>query len=159
MQTSPTTRRILGWALALAAAASPAACAHQTSTYTPPAATVAGAPAMAPRLIVERFLQATNADDITTMGQLFGTKDGPIIDRDPRPEVEKRMYALASLLKHQDYRIEGQEIVPGRLNEAIKILVRLKMGEDSPILPFTVVRSGNGWLVEQIDLDALATRR
>ena len=65
---------------------------------------------LAPALVVERFLQAANRSDLATMARLFGTRDGPVAERDPRAEVEQRMYALASILRHDDYALEGERL-------------------------------------------------
>jgi len=121
-------------------------------------ATVRGAASggVAPALAVERFLNAVNARDYQTMGRLFGTRNGSVLDRDPRAEVEERMFALASILAHQDYALEGETPVPGRLGEAVRIMVRLQIGERRALVPFTVVHSRQGaWLVEQIDIEAV----
>lgn len=108
---------------------------------------------VAPVLTVERFLRAVNARDYETMARLFGTKSGPVLDRDPRQEVERRMFALASVLRHDDYALEDKLPAPGRSGEAVMVVVRLKIGDKSIPVPFTVVRSDKaGWLVENIDI-------
>src|SRR5512144_2246895 len=91
---------------ALVGAALLAACVHQTL----PGGN-GSAPGIAPQLSIERFLRAANcvsnpncatkAQDIETMGRLFGTRDGSVLTRDPRSDVEQRMYALASLMASQ----------------------------------------------------------
>jgi len=108
---------------------------------------------VAPVLTVERFLRAANARDYETMARLFGTKAGSVLDRDPRPEVERRMFALASVLRHDDYAVEDKMPAPGRSSEAVLVVVRLQVGEQRIPVPFTVVRSDKaGWLVENIDI-------
>ncbi|HEY8484796.1 MAG TPA: hypothetical protein VIL13_09310 [Longimicrobiales bacterium] len=114
---------------------------------------------LAPALVVERFLQAANSDDLETMARLFGTREGSILKRDPRPDVERRMYALASYLRHKDFKVEGERPVPGRLGEAVWVLVRLDLGRRQVVTPFTVLRSVDGWLIEQFDLEAIARER
>lgn len=119
-----------------------------------------GGPGVAPALVVERFLTAVNARDYETMARLFGTREGSILARDPRPEVEKRMFALASVLRHEDYALEGEAVAPGRSGEAIRILVRMHVGDRRVRVPFTVVRTArSGWLVEQIDIEAITAGR
>lgn len=114
---------------------------------------------MAPSLAVERFLQAANSEDLTTMGRLFGTSDGPIIERDPRDEVEKRMFAMAAILKHQDYQIAREQIVPGR-PEATQLVVRMSINNRQIPVAYTLVRSRQGsWLIEVIDLEAITAGR
>ncbi|HUG01019.1 MAG TPA: hypothetical protein VML95_04110 [Longimicrobiales bacterium] len=118
-----------------------------------------GPDAVAPSLVVERFLQAVNARDVTTLGRLFGTSDGPISARDDRAAVEQRMFTLASLLQHDDYTILGDQVVPGRAGEAIDIMTTLRKGQRAVAVPFTLVRTREGgWLVERIETGELTRR-
>lgn len=148
---------------ALCGAALLAGCVHQTLS-----AGNGGAPGIAPQLAVEQFLRAANCvsnpncatkpQDIDTMGRLFGTKDGSVLTRNARSDVEQRMYALASLVASEDYRVEGQNIVPGRMGEAVQLIVRLTQAGRQLSVPFTLVHAkGGNWLVEQIDTKALTT--
>jgi hypothetical protein len=128
---------------------------------------------VAAQLSVERFLQAANARDIEAMGRSFGTTDGASWDTGgtfgcafkkigswfggescvKRHDVEIRMEAIASVLKHEDYRVTREESVPGRLNVATRVWVDLTVqGARVADIPFVVVRSGDAWLVEQVDL-------
>ena len=124
-----------------------------------------------PSLVIERFLQAASAvtqlssaqgqgaaemaDEIETMARLFGTSDGSILERDPRDEVERRMFLIAQILEHTDYTLAGERAVPGRSREAIEVNVRLTNAGGTVNVPFTVVQSGNEWLIENIALDAV----
>ncbi len=153
--------------LALVVAALLPACVHQVSSSS---AAVNGGPGIAPQLTVESFLRAANCvasdkcaskpQDLETMSRLFGTRDGSLLLRDPRADVEKRMYAVASLLQSQDYHVQGQNIVPGRVGEAVEIIVRLTQADGKvATVPMTVVRDGKGnWLVERIDMTPLTQR-
>lgn len=108
---------------------------------------------MGAMLSVERFLQAANAKDFEAMEGLFGSFDGPI--EGDRRELELRMAAIAEVLRHEDYRIEGEEREPGREHPTNRVLVTLtKGGRQIPGVPFLVVRTeAGGWLVEEIDLE------
>ena len=123
---------------------------------TPPAPNNAMA-GVAPQLSVERFLQAANARDFEAMERLFGTYDGPI--RGDRLELEVRMSLIADILRHEDYRIQGQRREPGREFPTTRVIVTLTQdGRDVTDVPFLVVRTKDGgWLVEEVDL-ALVTR-
>jgi hypothetical protein len=122
---------------------------------------------------VERFLQAANARDIEAMGRSFGTTDGAAWDTGgtfgcafkkigswfggqscvKRHDVEIRMEAIASVLRHEDYRVTREESVPGRLDVATRVWVDLTVqGARVADVPFVVVRSADAWLVEQVDL-------
>ncbi|MGH7483439.1 MAG: hypothetical protein ACRELV_14900 [Longimicrobiales bacterium] len=113
---------------------------------------------VAPALTVERFLRAANANDLRMMANLFGTAEGPIIERDPPRDVERRMFALASVLRHNDFQLRGERIVPGRLGEAVELIVNIETDDRTALIPFTVVQyREDQWLIEQIDLDPLVS--
>jgi len=133
------------------------------------------------QLSVERFLQAANERDIETMGRLFGTSDGPIIETGStfgcmfkkigswfggtacadRRDVEIRLDAIAQLLRHDDYLVVDEQPLAGRLSEARQVFVNLTVeGEQVGRVPFTVVRTSQGrWLVEAVDLERVMARR
>ncbi len=149
----------------LVAAALLSACVHQVVNSSG----MNGGPGIAPQLAVETFLRSANCvssdkcaskpQDLETMCRLFGTKDGSLLNVDPRDQVEKRMYALASLLQSEDYRVVGQNIVPGRVGQALELVVRLTQGGKQYTVPVTVVRDRSGqWLVEKIDMGPLTQR-
>jgi len=108
---------------------------------------------------VERFLQSAAAPDYLEMGWVFGTNKGPIIQRDPPREVERRMYALATILENEGHTIRSQSPVPGRIGGAIQVDVALKQRGRDIVVPFTVVRGpGHRWFIEQIKLEVLTGR-
>jgi hypothetical protein len=152
----------------LALAIVPSACT--TRVLEPgPAAEVA------PQLAVERFLQAANARDLLAMGRLFGTPDGPVTETggtfgcmfkkigswfggqscDTRQNVEIRINAIASILRHENYRIVREEMVAGRDVPTTRVVVTLTInGASVNDVPFVVVQASEGrWLVQEIDLE------
>jgi len=116
---------------------------------------------LGPSMVVEQFMRALNSEpkDVALMARLFGTKEGPIGDRDPKVQVEQRMFAIAAVLRHDDYEILREQQVPGRSEDATQLLVRVKAGEKSNNVPFTLVRYKDGWLVEQIGIDVITNQR
>jgi hypothetical protein len=122
--------------------------------------------AVAPGLVLERFLRAANAAaandsmGIVAMGRLLGNKQGPVSEQWPRQEVQQRMFLTASILRHDDYKILGEQIVPGRLHEARQINVEMVMGQRRVTVPFTLVRtSADNWLVESVALENVTAKR
>jgi hypothetical protein len=124
-------------------------------------------------LSVERFLQAANDRDLHSMGRIFGTSDGPIIETGGTlgcgfkkfgswlgigercltlQEVEIQMSLLAEILEHEDYTIVSEATVPGRVNPTTRIGVNMRVdGEDIDDVPFLVVQTGDRrWLVEEV---------
>ena len=156
-------RRILLTGLLL----SLAACSSRSNTTDP---------GFGPALTIERFLQAASAvtqlaagagqgsdrmaSEIETMARLFGTADGSVLERDPRDEVEQRMFLIARIIEHTDYTLAGESMVPGRSREAIQVRVRLVTPREGEVeVPFTVVRTSRGeWLIENIALEAITGR-
>lgn len=109
-----------------------------------------------PALVVERFLQAANGNDLETMTQLFGTAGKTIDQLDGRTKAQRRMHVLATLLRHDDYRILSQHAVPGRLREATELQVQLRQGDRDVVVPHLVVRRKNGgWIIEKIEIERL----
>ncbi len=116
---------------------------------------------LGPSMIVEQFLRALNSEpkDVVTMARLFGTTEGPIAERDPKMQVERRMFAIAAVLNHEDYQILREVQVPGRSAEATQLVVNVKRGERTVPVPFTLVRYKDGWLIEQIGIDVITNQR
>ena len=116
---------------------------------------------LGPSMVVEHFMRALNSEpkDLVTMGRLFGTREGPIGERDSKSQVEQRMYAIGRVLQHDDYEVMREQQVPGRSAEATQLLVRVKSGERSNQVPFTLVRYKDGWLIEQIGIDVITNQR
>jgi len=115
----------------------------------------APAPAGAPADAVERFMRLLGAKDYLGMGHLFGTAEGPITSRDPQQQVERRMYAIASILANDRFVIRGGQGIPGRGPEVTQLTVQITQHGQARDVPFVVVRTANGWLVEQVDLQAV----
>lgn len=137
---------------------------------------------VAAQLSVERFLQAANQRDVESMGRLFGTADGSVMETGStfgcffkkigswfggsactqRTEVELRMDAIASIIQHRDYRIVREEPVAGRVAPTRRVIIDLTMPENrlAPGVPFVVVQTGEGrWLVQEVPLEQVMAAR
>lgn len=113
-----------------------------------------------PSLVIEQFMRAVNAKDLDGMANLFGTKKGPVAKQWPKQEVEKRMFILAQELKHNDFNVTGEQMVPGRSDVATRVMVQIVIEDQKVNVPFTLVRYGKqGWLIEDIKLEALTAPR
>lgn len=133
----------------LAAALAVAGC---TRTVAAPAA----GQGMPPAMTIERFMRAANQNDLGTMSSLFGTRDGPIARQVPERESDMRMFLLASLLRHSDYAIGTEQVVPGRRDEATRFTVTVTREQRSVEVPFTLVRSGDSyWLIEFVCVERI----
>jgi hypothetical protein len=113
-----------------------------------------------PALTVERFLRATNQNDLDTMASLFGNRDGSVTRVWSKKEVDERMLIFSSVLRHTDYAIMGEEIVAGRRDEATQLNVRMVIQGDTLQVPFTMVRTANqNWLIENIGIERVTRGR
>jgi hypothetical protein len=114
---------------------------------------------VATQLVVEQFLRAVNSNDLDTMARLFGTVDGSILKWEARSEVDQRMFALASILRHDSFTIRRFEIVPGRRDEARRAIVNMKIGEREIDVPYTLVWSNDrSWRIENIGIQNITNR-
>lgn len=127
--------------------------AHAQRTAPAPAVRPAGSPAE----VVERFMQLAAAKSYGQMGYVFGNREGAIIAREPQPSVERRMFAIASILQNDRFVIRGQNAIPGRPEaDAVQLTVQVTNNGQSRDVPFVAVRTARGnWLVEQIELERL----
>ena len=141
----------LASALVLAVAAAPSLHA-QRETPAP-----AVRPATSATEVVERFMQLATAKNYGQMGYVFGTREGAILSREPQPSVERRMFAIASILQNDRFVIRSQNSIPGRSEaDAVQLTVQVTQGGQSKDVPFVAVRTTRGdWMVEQIDLERL----
>jgi hypothetical protein len=111
-------------------------------------------------MVLEQFLAAANSKDVVTMGTLFGTKDGPISEKEPKSYVEQVMFLQAAILAHDDYKVESEQMVPGRSQDATQFNVGLKMRTRTVVVPFILVRAkGDRWLVEQFEATKITNTR
>jgi hypothetical protein len=117
-----------------------------------------GSGAATPSAAVEEFLKLGEQKNYVQMGWIFGTKDGPVIQHWPRPEMEKRMYALATVLQNESFGVGSGSPVPGRIGEAIRFSVQLIRDRGNVSVPFTTVKGPRDrWYVEQVDLQAVTS--
>jgi hypothetical protein len=101
-----------------------------------------------------------NQRDLLTMARLFGTREGPVARSWPAKEVDERMGVLANVLRHNDYVIGREDIVPGRRSEATQFTVNITAGGHTVPVPFVLVRSVQEpeWLIEEIGLVPLTRK-
>ena len=114
---------------------------------------------LAPSMVIERFLKAANSNDLDTMASLFGDKEGPWSTTVSKKDADDRLYTIATILRHTDYKVQAEQIVPGRREEAIRLPVELTVKDKRHVLPMTLVRYQNGWLIEHIPLEIITNAR
>ena len=101
------------------------------------------------------FLEAVKANNIAIMAELFGTTRGPAVTYMDPAELQQRLTVIRAYLVHDEFEIvTDSATVPLRDERRRMVRVRLGRGRCLPVVPFTMVRVGQGWLVEAIDLAA-----
>ena len=107
-------------------------------------------------MAVRGFLDGANAEDYQRMSDLFGTKDGPAVDRFGVTDVEQRMIFLAGILKHGGYDLSQANLAqlgPDRVRWEARMTGTRK---GDVVVPIVTVPDGAGrWYVERLNLDAL----
>jgi hypothetical protein len=107
-----------------------------------------------PEAAVRSFLSAVRANSLTAMGELWGTARGPAMSNMRREEMEQRLTVIRAYLTHDSFEFVERN-APDPVGGQQRIFdVRLQRGHCRPVVPFTVVRWRDGWLVQAIDLAA-----
>jgi hypothetical protein len=104
---------------------------------------------------VRSFLNAVKANSLSAMGETWGSGRGPAVGYMDRAELEQRLTVIRTFLEHEKFEIlESQaSVVPGSEQKRV-VQVRLTRKGCQPVVPFTVIPYGGGWLVTDIDLSA-----
>lgn len=108
-----------------------------------------------PEAAVRGFLAAVQANNLGAMSDLWGAKRGPARSYMDATELEQRLTVIRSFLQHEQAElVESQAgVLPSDGSQRI-VQVRLTRKGCTPVVPFTVMRYGAGWLVTNIDLAA-----
>lgn len=126
------------------------------SAHSSGQAGTASAGASTSEMAVRGFLDGANAEDYPRMSDLFGTKDGPAVDRFGVTDVEQRMIFLARILKHRSYELSQANLAqlgPDRVRWEARMTGTRKGSVVVPIV--TVPDDAGRWYVERLNLDAL----
>ncbi len=88
------------------------------------------------------------------MGELWGSARGPASGFIEAGELEQRLTIIRVYLEHERFEIlpPAQEALLGGGERVLR--VRLTRKGCTPVVPFTLVRWRDGWLVSDIDLGA-----
>ncbi|MFQ6044979.1 MAG: hypothetical protein ACE5PT_01295 [Gemmatimonadales bacterium] len=108
-----------------------------------------------PEAAVRGFFAAVRANSLRSMGELWGGRQGPASRYMSERELEQRLTVIRIYLEHEAFEILPPEAVDAVLSPDRRIVrVRLTRKGCTPIVPFTLERYRDGWLVHEIDLAA-----
>ncbi len=105
-----------------------------------------------PEVTLSRFMSAVQADDLVSMSQLWGTKDGLAERKMERAELNQRLAVMQIMLKRERYEITADVLTAGLDDKTRAYHLRLMRLGCEVDVPFELVRVGEGWLVSVIDL-------
>ncbi len=99
-------------------------------------------------------MNAVRSNSIVALRELWGTDRGPAVEYMNHVEVDQRLTVIRTYLEHESFEFGQRNIVDPSNSQQRIVDVKLKRKGCEPVVPFTVVRWGNGWLVKQMDLAA-----
>ncbi len=103
---------------------------------------------------VRGFMNAVGDENVTNMAGLWGTEDGLAADRMNQDELVQRLSVIMAYLAHDRYELTDGTDALVSTADVRQVTVRMSRGSCESDVPFTVVRSGGGWLVKSMDLEA-----
>lgn len=108
---------------------------------------------------VAQFLAAVKANDLSRMGNLWGTERGPASQTMNDVVLRQRLTVIQKYLDHSGYRIiEGPLLVPSR-DDLRTFRVELQRSGCNQVIPIDVVRTrSGGWLVYDVHLETASPR-
>jgi len=105
---------------------------------------------------VSLFLDAAKQKDYQRMAHLFGTHDGPAVERLGRVEVEQRMFVLAAFLRHESYSVHSSPMAEGENEKRLAVdMVGTRNGDVT--VPFIAAVNKGRWFVQQVRTEALTS--
>jgi hypothetical protein len=134
------TRRLVPYLLAVLAA-----CGGNPAPATPSPA--------APADALAGFLDAVRQNDLSRMGQLWGSERGPAAGWMDPEELNKRVAVMQKYLAHSGYRVvEGPMPIPGE-SRRMSFRVELRRDDCVHVQAMDVVRvDPGGWVVQDVHL-------
>lgn len=108
-----------------------------------------------PREAISGFMAAVRAQDLRSMGAIWGTAKGPAREQFKQDELEKRLIVIQCLLNHDKWGFaeDRARLSAGGRQE---YLVEVRQGSLTAKTVFTTIAGPSGrWFVEIIDVQPL----
>jgi hypothetical protein len=101
-----------------------------------------------------QFFTAVKGNDLTRMGELWGTDRGPAAESMKPDVLHRRLTVIQKYLENVGYRvIEGPLTVPGHDDERT-YRIELQRANCNQVLPIDLIRTrSGGWLVYDVHLE------
>lgn len=107
-------------------------------------------PASSATGVVESFMQAVADSNLVRMAQLWGTSSGSAAKTRQPTDYERRIVVMQAYLRNESHRVLPPAPAASEGRQDIQVEIRRDLC--TWVVPFTVIQSRDGWLVNQIDL-------
>jgi len=108
---------------------------------------------------VQQFMAGVKANDLTRMGDVWGSDKGPANAWMPAEQRHQRLTVIQSMLAFESFRVDPNGVRAGKSPDERIVRVQLTRNGCTPIVPFTTRQYRGGWLVSDIDLAAAGNPR
>jgi hypothetical protein len=124
-----------------------AACSGSGS----PAASAA--PAASAERVVQDFMRAVSDSNLTKMAQLWGSAKGAAATTHEPADYERRITIMQAYLRGAQFRIMSNDADPAASGQRL-LQVELKREHCDKVVPFSLIRIRDSWLINRVDLSA-----
>ena len=111
-------------------------------------------PPKSPTQVVEEFMRATSDSNLTRMAELWGSAKGSAKKTDFPKDYQKRMVIMNAYLKGIDVRALSE--IDGDIPTQRIVTTELSSGNCRVVLPVVTVKTKEGWIVQNFDLNQAA---
>jgi hypothetical protein len=111
------------------------------------------APAASAERVVQDFMRAVADSNLTKMAQLWGSAKGAAGTTHEPADYARRITIMQAYLRGAQYRIMSNDADPAASGQRL-LQVELKREHCDKVVPFSLVRTGNAWLINRVDLSA-----
>jgi hypothetical protein len=107
-------------------------------------------PAKTPTGVVESFMQAVADSNLSRMAELWGSSGGPAAKTKQPADYERRIAVMQAYLRNESHKV--LPAAPSASADRQDVQVEIRRELCTWTVPFTVIKAGEGWLVNQVDL-------
>jgi hypothetical protein len=108
------------------------------------------APARTPTGVVESFMQAVADSNLSRMAELWGSTGGPAAKTKQPSDYEKRIAVMQAYLRNESHKVLAAAGAGSDTRQDFQVEIRRELCTWT--VPFTVIKVGDSWLVNQVDL-------
>jgi hypothetical protein len=111
------------------------------------------APAASAERVVQDFMRAVSDSNLTKMAQLWGSAKGAAATTHEPADYERRITIMQAYLRGAQFRIMSNDADPAASGQRL-LQVELKREHCDKVVPFSLIRIRDSWLINRVDLSA-----